>query len=104
MKTTATEKPVSSILQEVDLLLEDFPVETLAGHFYDVFKSHLRAADGYDPEALADQYEIGTRLLNILRAREKEIAANKELEKRKSIAKQRRKTYQQERAKVAEQQ
>lgn len=59
-------------LQAIDLLIEDFPVDTIAIYFYDIFKNHLRNSGGYDHEALADQFEIGNRILDILRERHKE--------------------------------
>lgn len=54
-------------LQAIDLLIDDFGVDDIANHFRDIFKNHLRASDGYDPEALADEYEIGCRIIDILK-------------------------------------
>lgn len=70
-------KTTNPTLQAIDLLIEDFPVETLASYFYDIFKNHIRESDGYDHEALADQFEIGHRLLDILKDREREIKTAK---------------------------
>lgn len=88
MKTTNT------TLQAIDFLIEDFGVEGIAEHFRDVFKTHLRGSEGYNPEALADEYEIGNRLIEIL----KERKAYTDKEKRKKIAKKTRKTYEKARA------
>lgn len=87
-------KTTNPTLQAIDLLIEDFGVEGIAEHFRDVFKNHLRESEGYAHEALADEYEIGTRIVQILKERVKD----KEINKRKKIAKRRRKLYEKKRA------
>lgn len=57
-------------LQAIDGLLADFDAATIADHFRDIFTIHLRNSDGYSHEALADEYEIGWRLTDILQERE----------------------------------
>ncbi len=54
-------------LQALDLLIEDFGIERMARDFQDIFKNHLRQSDGYDAEALADQFEIGCRIIDLLK-------------------------------------
>lgn len=58
-------------LQAIDYLLEDFGIKDITEHIRDVFKNHLRNSEGYDHDALADEYEIGTRILDILAQRSK---------------------------------
>lgn len=60
-------------LQAIDYLLEDFRIKDITEHLRDVFKNHLRNSKGYDHDALADEYEIGTRILDILAQRSNEI-------------------------------
>ncbi len=57
-------------LQAIDELLDDFSATTIADHFKDVFGIHLRNSEGYDHEALADEFEIGLRLVEIFKTRE----------------------------------
>jgi hypothetical protein len=83
----------NSTLQALDLLIEDFGADSIAAHFQDIFKSHLRNSEGYDAEALADEYEIGLRVIDLLKEREVVV----ENEKRKRITKNRRKLYEQAR-------
>lgn len=76
-------------LQAIDLLIEDFGIEGITAHFRDVFKNHLRESEGYDHGALADEYEIGTRVIQILEER----VADKAKRKRIRVAKRRRRIY-----------
>lgn len=57
-------------LQAIDGLLDDFSAATIAGHLRDIYGIHLRNSEGYSHEALADEYEIGLRLIGILADRE----------------------------------
>jgi len=59
-------------LQAIDQLLDDFSAATIADHCAKVFGIHLRNSEGYDHEALADEYEIGLRLIEIFKYREAE--------------------------------
>jgi hypothetical protein len=77
----------NSTLQALDLLIEDFGADSIAAHFRDIFKNHLRNSVGYDTDALADEYEIGLRVIDLLKEREVIV----ETEKRKQITKNRRK-------------
>lgn len=63
-------------LQEIDSLISDFGSEDIQHIFRDVFKSHLMLSEGYKAEHLAECYEVGTRLVDIFQAREKELQAN----------------------------
>ena len=85
-------------LQALDFIIDDFGVQRIADHFRDVFKTHLRGSEGYDHDALADEYEIGTRIIDILKARKEET----DKQKRIVIAKQRRKAYEEARIKQKE--
>lgn len=57
-------------LQAIDGLLDDFSAATIADHCAKVFGIHLRNSEGYSHEALADEYEIGVRLIEIFKNRE----------------------------------
>lgn len=66
---TAIAKAANKTLQEIDAVIEDFSADEIARSLQDTYKDHLRAAEGYDPERLASEYEIITRIAGIIQER-----------------------------------
>lgn len=58
-------------LQAIDSLLQDYGAARIAEHLQNIYKDHLTTAEGYDPERLADEYDVITRITATLQERER---------------------------------
>lgn len=67
METVAA--PTNKTLQEIDALIQDFSAPEIARSLQDTYEDHVRTAEGYDSDRLADEYEIITRLAAIIQER-----------------------------------
>lgn len=65
----AIAKAANKTLQAIDAVIEDFSADGIARSLQDIYKDHLKGSEGYDPERLAEEYEIITRITGIIQER-----------------------------------